>query len=173
MIKVLHNPRSESYKQLKDFILSREFTWYWHDQSTLGGVLNGHVNIPFYAHTFLERPENTNGLYPLPKSQLVENASLVFQEILKHNKVNYNCFLRMSVNCVESFSQKVKTGPHYDHDYIEHSNILIYLNDSDGDTIVEGERSIFKEDKSILFQGEHYHITPSKKRRIVMVATFI
>mgnify|MGYP001291081270 CR=1 FL=1 len=173
MIHILQNPKTETYQQLKTFILSRDFTWFWHDISTIGYVEDGHDNVPFYCHTFLERPEQTKSLYPLVKSQLIESASNVFQEILNYNKVNHNVFLRMSVNCVEPLSKQLKTVPHNDHEIVGHSNILIYLNNSDGDTIVEKQISKFKENKSILFQGEHYHITPSKKRRIVMVATFI
>ena len=172
MIKVLHNPTSGSYNQLKQFILSRDFAWYWHSVSSFDCEKSGYVNIPFYAHTFLQKPECDEGLYSSPKSQLVNTASNVFQEILKHNKVRYNYFLRMGVNCVEPLPQRVKSVPHKDHMF-DHSNILIYLNDSDGDTFVEGEKSKFKEDKAILFQGEHYHMTPSKKRRMVMVATFV
>ena len=51
--------------------------------------------------------------------------------------------------------------------------LRVYLNDTDGDTVVESQRTSPEDDKAIVFQGEHYHYTPSTERRIVLVATFI
>jgi hypothetical protein len=42
VIKDLHNPISKSYEQLKEFILSRNFSWYWHKKSTLNKEPNSY-----------------------------------------------------------------------------------------------------------------------------------
>ena len=176
MIEVLKNPQTQLYTQLKEFIKSNDFTWFWHENSTFESTkIDGNDNIPFYAHTFLERAElDTNkNCFPVVKSQLTETASAVFQEILNFNNIEYSCFLRMGTNCVHPFKKILKTIPHVDHHYVKHKNILIYLDNSDGDTIVENKSSSPKEDKVIIFSGSHYHITPTEKRRIVLVATFM
>jgi len=176
VIKILDNPKTQLYIQLKEFIKSKDFTWFWHENSTFeSNVIDGHTNIPFYAHTFLERAElDTNkNCFPVVKSQLAETASTVFQEILNFNGIEYSCFLRMGSNCVHPFKKILKTSPHLDHPRVEHKNILIYLNNSDGDTVVENQKSSPKEDKVIIFNGLHYHYTPSTERRIVLIATFI
>ena len=174
MLEVIRNPKTESYQQLKLFTLSSEFTWFWFNQSTPDyKEEGGHVDVPFYAHTVLERPELNDFNIPVVKSAICENVILVLKEILDYNLIEYNCFLRSGFNCVQPLDAVYKTIPHLDHSKIKHKNILIYLNESDGDTIVGQKASSPKEDKVILFSGSHYHITPSKNRRIVLVATFI
>ena len=54
-----------------------------------------------------------------------------------------------------------------------HKNMLIYLNDSDGDTVCGNDRYSPKEDAIIEFEGEHYHYLPSKDKRVVLVVTYI
>ena len=176
MIQLLDNPKTETYFKLKNFIKGIEFPWFWHENSTFeSSTLKGHSNIPFYSHTFLRRPDISlnKKRFPEVKSQLAETVSSVFQEILDFNSIQYSCFLRMGCNCVHPFKEVLKTSPHVDHPSIEHKNILVYLNDTDGDTVVEGQRTSPEDDKAIVFQGEHYHYTPSTERRIVLVATFI
>ena len=55
MLKVLKNPVTSNYTELKNFILSNDFIWRY-DTST---------GMPFYGHTFLERPEETGFSQPL------------------------------------------------------------------------------------------------------------
>ena len=55
MLKVLKNPVTSNYTDLKKFILSNDFVWRY-DTST---------GMPFYGHTFLERPEETGFSEPL------------------------------------------------------------------------------------------------------------
>ena len=53
-------------------------------------------------------------------------------------------------------------------------NLLIYLTNAGGKTVVGDEYHDPREDDVITFGGdEHYHYTPEKERRIVIVATFI
>ena len=176
MIQLLDNPKTETYFILNIFIKGIEFPWFWHENSTFeSSTLTGHSNIPFYSHTFLRRPDISlnKKRFPEVKSQLAETVSSVFQEILDFNSIQYSCFLRMGCNCVHPFKEVLKTSPHVDHQSIEHKNILVYLNDTDGDTVVEGQRTSPEDDRVIVFQGKHYHYTPSTERRIVLVATFI
>lgn len=175
MLRTLINPKTEEYQAFKKLVLSKDYAWRWFGDATNGvPIPNGFTQIGVYYQTLLYRPDSTtdtNG-YPLPMSQLVVSAAKIIREILEENNVKLNCILRISTNCVHALKEVVKSPPHVDH-YFDHKNLIIYLNDSSGDTFVGSERSTFKEDKAIFFSGEHYHETPVEGRRIVLVATFI
>ena len=51
--------------------------------------------------------------------------------------------------------------------------MIVYLNDCDGDTIVEGKSIQPEEDKVIVFEGEHYMKLPTSGRRVIIVATLL
>ena len=176
MLKTLINPKTEEYQAFKKEVLSQNFAWRWFP-STLNFNLEKETSSEFtevgiYYHTLLYRPDADDGQgFPLAASPHVSFAAKIIKDILLENEIKLTCILRISTNCVHALKEVVKTPPHYDHEF-EHKNFLIYLNDSSGDTFVEGERSICKEDKVILFSGKHYHETPLEGRRIVLVATF-
>ena len=75
MIKVLDNPITPNYLQLKDIVLSPSFPWLY----TLS------TKMPFYSHTFLERPEN--GKYSNPQSDLLGLNLKVLDEIIRYNNL--------------------------------------------------------------------------------------
>ena len=169
MIKILQNPKTEEYKRLKQHILSNNFPWYYKKQTT-NKTRIGNTNISFFSHLILSRPEE-NG-YSVSFSGLTDDISSFILKSLKENNINLITFLRINVNLVYPHSTVVNTVPHIDHPY-KHKNLLIYLTDAGGKTIVEGEEHDPQEDDMIVFQGEHYHQTPERKLRVVIVATFI
>ena len=175
MLRTLINPKTEEYQAFKKLVLSKDYAWRWFEDATNGvPVPNGFTQIGVYYQTLLYRPDSTtdtNG-YSLPQSPYVVSAAKIIREILEENNVKLNCILRISTNCVHALKEVVKSPPHVDH-LFDHKNLIIYLNDSSGDTFIGSERSTFKEDKAIFFSGEHYHETPVEGRRIVLVATFI
>lgn len=175
MLKTLTNNISENYKRLSQIANNSDIAWYYNYAST-GEILNEkypqNVNIPFYSHIILQRPVSFTP-YSIPKSpDLIDLSVQTINEILYENGIYVDHFIRICLNTVLPHSPKLLTIPHKDHDF-PHTNFLVYLSDSDGDTIVEGERSVYEKDKAIIFEGEHFHETPSKERRIVLVATFI
>ena len=171
MIKVLENPKTIKFLSMKEYILSENFEWYWNEKSTVDG--DGE-NVSFYSHPFLTRPEafGFGGKYPKISCNNTESASTIIQEILEHNNIPINTFLRINANCVHPYSEVLKSVPHYDHEF-PHKNILIYLSSSGGSTFVDDEEYSPQEDDVIVFEGLHYHETPLNKRRVVLVATFI
>jgi len=179
VITILNNPKTEAYFELKNHILSYDFAWYWNSKSTnydnkinSNYDLSEYVNIPFYSHGFLKRPEDTLNKIPNCNSQYVDYASNVFLEILEHNNIKVNSFLRINANCVHPLEKILNSVPHVDHNY-EHKNIIIYLTDSGGCTVVKNESYEPKEDDIITFGGEiHYMQTPQKNRRVILLATF-
>jgi hypothetical protein len=175
MIKVLHNPKSEEYLSFKEFILSNKMKWVYIPHTT-ESEMDGHTNIGMYAHGLLVAPEKTKLQVPeVVDTAMFNAASVICYNTLLENDIIVNSFLRMSINCVHPLSKVVKSVPHRDHEDIkEHNNLLIYLTNSGGKTVVGDEYHDPQEDDVITFGGyEHYHYTPEKERRIVIVATFI
>jgi len=158
MLKVLKNPVTSNYVDLKEFILSNDFVWRY-DTST---------GMPFYGHTFLERPEETGFSQPL--SELINLNLTVLKEIIDFNNLfDRYFFLRSNVNCVHPDNDKQFSEPHIDHDF-PHFNLLVYLC-GDGETIVENENYFPEENDVILFTGNHYMKRPTKGRRIILIST--
>jgi len=173
----LENPKTSLYFDFKNHILSGMFPWYWFESvdnpNTPKYDKEKYTNISFYSHGFLMRPQD-NHMYPNPVSSSAEKVSFMIQQILEHNNIELNCFLRIGANCVhpQSNSKVVSSIPHVDH-YFPHKNLIIYFTDAGGKTIVGDTSFDPEEDDVFLFEGEHYMQTPSEKRRIVLVSTFI
>ena len=175
MIKVLHNPKSEEYLRFKEFILSDDMRWGYNSYTT-NSERDGHINVGMYVHGMLIAPENTPHKVPsVCDKAMFDTASKLCYDTLLENGIEVKTFLRLCINCVHPYSEVVKTVPHQDHSRIkEHNNLLIYLTNAGGKTVVGDEYHDPQEDDIITFGGdEHYHYTPEKERRIVIVATFI
>ena len=161
MIKVLENPITSNYLQLKDIVLSPSFPWLY----TIS------TKMPFYSHVFLDRPEN--GKFTNPQSDLLPLNLKVLDEIIQHNNLFDRCFfLRSNANAVHADTGEQFSEPHIDHRF-PHFNLLVYLtNEGDsGETIVEDEKFFPQADNAILFTGEHYMKRPSVGRRVVLIST--
>ena len=167
MIKQLRNPLTREYRELKEFILSHDFPWFYFRNTTT--VKEDY--IPFYSHTLLERPEVT-GIYSKSNSPYLDRISKVINDFLRVNEVEYNYLVRLSINCTYPLSKVRSTELHEDHTF-SHQNILVYLTNSGGKTIVEREEFDPSEDDIIIFSGMHQHLTPEKGRRVVIVGTFV
>ena len=178
MITQLYNPKTDFYKSFKEFVLGRNFQWYWIEKSTLNGEEQNYQNIGFYSHAFLLRSATPPAakeicLYPKPCSAHIDQAQYLFLEICKSNNIEPLLLYRMNANLVHPTSSREYTIPHYDHEY-PHKNMLVYLTDpSGGDTMCEGESFLGKEDDIIVLEGEHCHRPPIDGRRIVLVYTFL
>jgi len=156
---------TESYRVLKAQILGSQFPWYWtepHEQA----------QFPFYCHTLIERPEIGLRL-PQMSSSFAELAHDVVLETCEANGVRVDSILRMAVNATERRAGfKTESEAHVDHDF-DHRNLLIYLTDAGGATVVGDQRHEPEEDTALFFTGSHHHELSESGRRIVLVATFI
>ena len=164
MIKVLENPITPNYLQLKDIVLSPSFLWSY----TLS------TKMPFYSHTFLERPEN--GKFSNPQSELLGLNLKVLDEIIRYNNLGSSfdrCFfLRSNANAVHADTGEQFSESHIDHRF-PHFNLLVYLtNEGDGgETIVEDEKFHPQANNIILFKGKHHMKRPCVGRRVVLIST--
>jgi hypothetical protein len=179
-ITLLKNPKTKTFIDLKNFILSSNFPWYWSEKSTPDlKAFDGHYDMPFLFHEFLGRPESgfPELKFPRVSSEHVQLVSDFYIEVLKYNQVEINCFLRMSANFTFPVEKVVSTIPHKDHNF-PHKNALVYLTNAGGKIVVGSDSYDPLEDDIVLFNGvEHYLQTPKQSkmpvRRIVLVATFI
>lgn len=168
MIKELNNPLGGDYIELKSFILSYNFPWFRFTNTTHN---DSDDSIEMFSHTFLERPEVNKG-YSKANSPYIDSCIDVVKQILINNNIKFDLFFRLSCNLVYPTKQVKRTTEHVDHKFF-HKNILIYLSDSDGDTVVENQIYTPREDSAVIFSGKHYHYTPLKNSRIVLVGTFL
>lgn len=181
MINILKNPISYEYLQLKKFLLSADFPWYYNSKATPEDVDTGeYQDVPFYGHVLMSRPRwNTMGekLYPEVRSLLMENIYPILEQIIDYNNLEVNCLLRFNANCVHPSKDSRLSIPHNDHQF-SHKNILIYFTDSGGETVVfDDEMAKYefhpKSEDIITFSGLHCMRPPKENRRIVLVATYL
>ncbi len=166
MLKVLNNPCTDNYYKFRDIVLGDEFNWVWYEKDVISPP--GHIHMPFYGHSFLNRPEQNK--FTEVKSKYNDMCMTVLSEIIDNNNLFKDYFfLRCSANCTHPDQGIQISEPHMDHQY-PHYNLLVYLT-GDGDTIIENEKYTPKNHDAIIFQGTHYMTRPTKGRRVVLVAT--
>ena len=175
----LRNPFTKEYFQLKEEVLSCDFPWYWNETSTGENFSTEMENSPHFGHSVVRRPNNYGDdykyLFPIVTSNYSDECNQVLSQIFEFNQIRVNCVYRISFNLTLPFSDK-PIPAHQDHNF-PHANLLIYLNNADGETVClndTGKQVHYpSEDGIIIFEGTHYHFLPKKKRRVVLVATFI
>ena len=138
MIQILHNSKSESYKQLKKEILGTYFSWYYNGNTTNKDYkFKGHQNIYHFGHSFLVRPEEHG--YSKPNSKHFPLAFNVVNEILSENGFNKDTyfFLRLNANCSLPIQGEQFSNPHVDHDF-PHVNFLAEAREEDVYSLWQG-----------------------------------
>jgi|TARA_R100001443_G_scaffold2382_1_gene8063 hypothetical protein len=167
-IKKLNNPKTPNYCHLKELLLGENIPWY---------VKEAHPNdlqnnFKFFSHCFLERPSYSKEIYPRAISKHTSLMGEVLKEIFQSNVINPSCVYRMNANFLPPVMSVKRTKVHVDHDF-PHQNIIIYLTDSGGRTIVGNESHDPEEDDIVMFGGHHHCVeTPVGKWRLSLVATF-
>jgi len=189
IIEELKNPLTEEYLNFKKIIFETEnFPWFFSSDTT--GIKSD--TYYFYYHAIL-----TRGSPPTVASQgLFNGCKLILEQILNFNDIELKNIYRMSLNSTHYYPFKYN-NPHVDHEY-PHKNMLIYLNESEGHTIIFKERygidykenwsstnkhkfHIMKKikpqkDKIVSFDGSYFHCHSFPKpnqRRVVFVCTYI
>ena len=177
-MKILNNPQTSNYADLKNFILGDSFPWFWNDHFVYKGNTDyfkdgtDAQDIPFFTHSFLNRPKHTGEKYPTVNSPHIGPVSNVVNEIFDFNSIKVKCVYRMNANLMQPQKGNQKTFAHIDHDF-PHKNLIVYLTNVGGETVCGEERHDPKENDIISFEGIHYNMLPKKGRRIVLVATYL
>jgi hypothetical protein len=172
IIKELKNPLTQQYYSFKNIISGTDFPWFYSTTTRY------ELATPYFAHPFVQSPEKNS---PIPKInyQYFDIVIQILKDIQICNDLNINCFLRICANYTFNWGGGFACDPHHDHKF-PHKNLLIYLNQSSGPTVVinpeNNSEEYFhpKEDSIILFEGMHYHYQPNVgEKRMVLVATYI
>jgi hypothetical protein len=174
MIEVLKNPKPSVYYDLKGYVLSHQIPLFYQEQSTPQiEDMEGYVNIPYFSHEILKRPETSRLSTPEPVSHLIGNSVDLCRQVLEHNDIPLHYFLRICINVVNPFKDVLKSLPHTDHDFY-HKNLIIYFTPAGGRTFVGDESFDPSEDSIVTFGGEqHYYESPKSERRVVLIATYV
>ena len=197
IITQLKNPKTDQYNQLKNYILSNNFPWY-HQQELL---IDKHIkhktspyilldlendkqyhNVPYFSHAILMRPTE-NEKYSKVNSKDILQFQTVLNEIFNFNNLELKCLFRINVNLITPKNEVQVIPPHCDHPW-PHKNMIIYLTDAGGKTLVETEYKSSsyeyhdpKEDDITIFSGypeRHCADWGSVEiNRVIIVATYI
>ena len=160
LIKQLTNQKTANYRDLKNIIFSQTFPWHYADSLT---------GMSYYSHVLLERPD-AEFPFSQVRSEHLNLVRFVVEEILNHNNIEYQFFIRSNLNCTHPDNDIQLSEPHVDHDF-PHINVILYLTDVGGKTYCEDEFHDPKEDDVILLTGEHWMERPKVGRRIILINT--
>ena len=171
--KFLKNPKTDTYKNFKNFMLSGDFPWFRMGSTAFEDHQEGHEDFSFLSHRFLTRPLNSC-LYSKVNSSHVDEMQRVFREIAFANDIDPQVIYRMNANAVYPTANNLPSPLHVDHNF-PHNNMIIYLTDlHGGSTMVEGKEYMAQEDDVLIFDGKlHCARPPRKDVRIVLVITFL
>tara|TARA_B100001029_G_C15018145_1_gene428750 strand:+ start:812 stop:1348 length:537 start_codon:yes stop_codon:yes gene_type:complete len=178
MFTRLETPDTGDYTGLKELILGPHFGWS-HNAKATPYMENSrsYQDLSFYSHAFLHGPSPRHGLYSKANSEYLPNVETVIGQIFELNNVKMNVVYRINANAVHPVEGNVLTVPHTDHEF-PHKNMLIYLTNTGGDTIVfddAGKKHHFTpvEDDIVTFEGLHCMVPPKQGRRVVIVVTYL
>jgi hypothetical protein len=187
-IRIIDNalPPQVFYK-LQEIIFSDNMSWFFRRTDVGYSSETETVNNYSFHHTILTNGEKNSSLYEIVEFSLYQ--------ILSNSGYNIKAIHRMRACLLTTKSENIIGTPHVDLDYPHHSGIL-YLNDSDGDTIIYNEKYPFngvsieayyentlnkkvtekfrvtpKSNKFVLFDGSHYHSVSSPTncaRRVII-----
>ena len=178
MFTRLETPDTGDYAGLKELILGPHFGWSHNAKATpYMENTRSYQDLSFYSHAFLHGPSPIHGLYSKANSEYLPNVETVIGQIFELNNVKMNVVYRINANAVHPVEGNVLTVPHTDHEF-PHKNMLIYLTNTGGDTIVfddAGKKHHFTpvEDDIVTFEGLHCMVPPKKGRRVVIVVTYL
>jgi len=178
MFTRLQTPDTGDYTSFKELILGPHFGWSHNAQATPYMEGRGdYSDLSFYSHAFLHGPSSRHGLISKANSEYLPNVELLINQIFELNNIKAHCVYRINANAVHPVEGNVLTVPHNDHEF-PHRNMLIYLTNTGGDTIVfddQGKKHHFTpvEDDIVTFEGLHCMVPPKKGRRVVIVVTYL
>ena len=178
MFTRLETPDTGDYTSFKELVLGPYFGWSYNNKATpFMDNVKGHHDLSFYSHAFLHGPSERHGLFSKANSEWLPNVESVIQQIFELNNLKVDVVYRINANAVQPVEGNVLTVPHTDHEF-PHKNMLIYLTNTGGDTIVfdeGGKKHHFTpvEDDIVVFEGLHCMVPPKKGRREVIVVTYL
>ncbi len=171
----------ENNQFIKDTVLSKNFPFFFQEGTTvLPGTIDDRPKDVVFCHVVLKRLEESKDLKDAINTDDTTyfNTLDILNNFCKKIGEKPNFYTRIAYNI--TIPNKNKTcGVHVDHNYY-HKQIIIYLNESSGNTfIVDKNKKVIKEvfhkvGKGVCFENlQHYQEYPKFGARIALVATFI
>ena len=164
MLKIYDNILTkQECDHIESLFLDEGFPWYYQRKTYKDDTLD--VDMSYLGHCFITSGEvtSTNSSIAVELLKIfVERTGLKFAEIL-----------RIQANYTTIQPNKVVTPKHIDSE-IDHYVLIYYVNDSDGDTILYGDKieSVSPQrNRFILFDGDTFHSATSPQvsdKRIVI-----
>ena len=178
MIKEYNNIFNDKQKNYlkQEIISSNNFPFFLNSKS----VNSVEDYFPFFSHKILNRPEDVEEEKNRINSNYYDYFFKLFKDLSKRHNFKYSKLLRVSINFTFNSGEK-KCPIHSDHEY-PHKQLLIYIHNDDLNSFTfiydkEGKKLLKKivptANKGVLWNGSpHYHLTPKKGYRIVLIYTF-
>ena len=154
MFEVKDNFLDKNYfKEIKNFILSEEFPWYYNDSIS---SQKDPKKFYYFTHTFYNQNTVNSGGYNIWKKFL--------------EKINCKALIRIKANLYNNINVKRKNKLHKDYPY-SHKGCLLYLNSNNGETYFKNKKVITKENRVVFFDPSIPHsssLCTDKERRITI-----
>jgi hypothetical protein len=163
----------EEKKYLDEIVLGDKFNWFW----AANQVTND--KKPFFYHMLLNRPEESEKRISEPSSTHFPFFRNLLVKFCHAHHIPLSNIYRAAINLTFPIGVK-KIKKHVDHDF-PHNQVIIYLNDADGNTDIYDkngklEVSVSPKKYRILFFTSRLHgvnLPIKSKRRVIAVFTFI
>ena len=159
-MEIIHNAINRSnFKELIDLVYSNQFNWYFVGDSIDGGT--DCINYSFEHAVFKDDVITSN------YHDFIRNIALQVKDKFKLDDYK---IIRLRFGMITSYGKKIINKPHIDYDK-KHKVILLYLDNSDGDTYFYKNKKIIKsispeKNKAILFDGNIMHSSSKPLRNI-------
>ena len=144
-----------------------------------GGEGGSECGQPYMGHLIMGRLEDKPDLVPQPMSNMFFPVVNMLKQLCDDHDIKFNTLCRSCLNWVYPIAENdnLMCESHIDHQY-QHSQVLWYLNDCDGDTLLyignDTVRVTPRKDRMLLFNGmiQHTSEMPTQGMRKVLVTTF-
>ena len=184
MIRVIDNfVNSAYYEVIANHILNKNFAWNWNTN-----ISSADSNLFGFSHGFFNAGKPESPFYEFLLPMFLQAKGETDAEVL----------LRARGDMTVISGEQVTYEPHIDMPkHEEHVNMILYIEDSDGDTIIykekffpqegpyvvpqqpktltEEQRISPKANRLVIFNGEHWHTGQSPKehsRRVILNLNF-
>lgn len=154
-MKVIENFLDKSdFIKLKDHLTSEDLPWYYRKQAVTS------KDPPYFSHCFFNNDEICSHNFDLVKPLLY--------------KLNHSSIIQIRANLFLQTKTPVQTAFHIDYTYKNFKTAILYINESNGPTIIKGEKNIEvypKQNKILIMDGNTPHAGTTQsdiKRRIVV-----
>ena len=154
MFEVVDNFLDKNYfNEIKNFILSQEFPWYYNDRIS---NKNDPKNFYYFTHVFYI------------ENSLNSDAYNIWKNFLK--KIDCKALIRIKASMYNNINEKRKNKPHVDYPY-SHKGCLFYVNSNNGETYFKNKKVLPKENRAVFFDPSIPHaraLCTDEKRRVTI-----